>query len=218
MRVCQLLVLVCLGTEALILPQSSVTFVDSARGTLNTESKGVQLLSHKLEGSLTHSQAEQEVELPLTNSIVKHEFARGTIRDDSSNSQVTLRAAKLEDMNLLQLGEGMTQDEKTEKKEEDPWSMYGGSRSLFCRIQYYHDTVEFSPQCTLEEYAKIPDEYHGPRYNCQFFEQRGVLYFYGEKWMDCTPLSQRGKKVVMECGVQCAPRQGRSEPALSANY
>lgn len=90
--------------------------------------------------------------------------------------------------------------------QEDPWERYGGERSLFCRVQYYHDTVELSPQCELAEYDSVPELYHTDRYNCQFFEQRGIIYFYGEKWEDCTPMQQRGKKTVMECGVQCAPR------------
>eukprot|EP00300_Choanocystis_sp_HF-7_P017385 c19715_g1_i1.p1 GENE.c19715_g1_i1~~c19715_g1_i1.p1 ORF type:complete len:238 (-),score=31.73 c19715_g1_i1:32-745(-) len=129
-------------------------------------------------------------------------------------------------LDLLEIGEGLGQDQNStdsakpqgtlvtpavlsqEQKEynEDPWSVYGGETSLFCRIQYYHDTVEMSPQCKLAEYETVPREYHLKRFNCQFFEQRGIVYLYGELWHDCTPLSQRGKKLVMECGQQCAPR------------
>jgi len=99
----------------------------------------------------------------------------------------------------------------------DPWFAYGGERSLFCRVQYYHDSVELSPQCELADYSLIDPEYHSAKYNCQFFEQRGILYLYGERWMDCTPLSQRGKKVIFECGVQCAARQGQSAPSIGAD-
>lgn len=104
---------------------------------------------------------------------------------------------------------------RQEQYNSDPWAVYGGERGLFCRIQYYHDTVEFSPSCELVDYNLVDPEFHKPTYNCQFFEQRGILYFYGERWIDCTPLSQRGKKVVFECGVQCSPRQGESEPIES---
>eukprot|EP00298_Acanthocystis_sp_HF-20_P003281 c13649_g1_i1.p1 GENE.c13649_g1_i1~~c13649_g1_i1.p1 ORF type:complete len:213 (+),score=77.38 c13649_g1_i1:35-673(+) len=172
-----------------------------------------------------------------SSHIKQFDFAKGTLSDTKIPKVQLLQSVLEQPIvpNLLEIDEGkntnngaLVFDETVSKKSEiinslpaaiqhsanavdpfseDPWSIYGGKNALFCRIQYYHDTVEYSPECQLQKYDQIPAEFHSDRYNCQFFEQRGILYFYGEKWMDCTPLSQRDTKVVMECGLQCAPRK-----------